>query len=44
MLRRKLLLVYLVLLATLVVIIGCDKIKDMAEAKAPKAEAFFHPE
>ncbi|UOK41306.1 MULTISPECIES: YybH family protein [Flavobacterium] len=44
MLRRKLLLVYLILLATLVVIIGCDKMKDKPMGDAPKAEASFDPE
>lgn len=44
MLRKNLLLLYLLLLATLVVIIGCDKMKDKQTEEAPKTEASFDPE
>lgn len=44
MLRKNLLLLYLVLLATLVVIIGCDKMKDKPMGDPPKEEASFDPE
>ncbi|ESU28539.1 hypothetical protein FLJC2902T_19120 [Flavobacterium limnosediminis JC2902] len=44
MLRKNLLLLYLLLLATLVIIIGCDKMKDKAKEDIAPEVAAFNPE